>query len=78
MEKEDGEEYGQDGSWRVMELSNIDGNITKLKSVLNFLLRKSEIFSINGNGGKNFPKMKSIFPFSFEFEISYMKSQSYA
>ena len=78
MEEEDGEEYGQDGRWRVMELSNINGYVTKLKSALKFLLRNSEIFSINGNGGKNFPKMKSIFPFSFEFEISYMISQTYA
>ena len=78
MEEDDGYESEGDAWWKAMEQSNGNGNVTKLKSVLNFLLRKSEIFSINGNGGKNFTKMKSIFPFSFEFEISYMKSQSYA
>ena len=78
MEEEGGEEEGQDGWWRAMELPNVNDNVTKLKSVLNFLIRKSEIFSINGNGGKNFPKMKSIFPFNFEFKISYMIFQSYA
>ena len=63
MEKEDEEEGGQDGRLRGMELSNVNGNVTKLKSALNFLLRKSEIFSINVNREKNFLKIKFIFPF---------------
>ena len=63
MEDEDGEEDAQDGSQRVMVLSNVNGNVTKLKSALNFFRSKSEIFSINGNGEKNFPKMKFYFPF---------------
>ena len=78
MEEEDGEEDGQDGWWRGMKLSNVNGNVTKLKSALSSFRSKSEIFSINVNGGKNFSKMKSIFPFSFEFKISYMTFQSYA
>ena len=44
MEDDDGEEEGQDGRLRAMELSNVNGNVTKLKSALNFLIRKSEIF----------------------------------
>ena len=46
MEEEDGEEDGQDGWWRGMELSNVNGNVTKLKSAPNFLIRKSEIFPL--------------------------------
>ena len=42
MEEKDGEEYGQDGSGRVMEFSNVNENITKLKSDLHLLIRKSK------------------------------------
>ena len=52
MEEEDGEEDGQDGWWRGMELSNVNDNVTKLKSTLSSFRSKSEIFSINGNGKK--------------------------
>ena len=69
MKKEGLEEDGQYGRWRVIELSNVNGNVTKLKSVLNFLIRKSEIFSINGNGEKNFTKMKFIYPFSISILV---------
>ena len=63
MEEDDGCESEGDGWLRGMELSNVNDNVTKLKSALNFLLRKSEIFSINVNREKNFPKIKFIFPF---------------
>ena len=53
MEDENGEEDGQDGRWRVMELSNVNGNVTKLKSALNFLIRKSEIFPNGWKWWKN-------------------------
>ena len=47
MEDDDGEEEGQDGRWRAMELSNVNGNVTKLKSALSSFRSKSEIF-LNG------------------------------
>ena len=34
MEEEDGEEDGQDGWWRGMELSNVNGNVTKWRAPL--------------------------------------------
>ena len=67
MEDDDGEEEHQDRWWRAMELSNVNGNVTKLKSALSSFRSKSEIFSINGNGKKNFTKIKSIYPFSILF-----------
>ena len=67
MEEEDGEEDGQYGWWRVMMLSNVNGNVTKLKSALSSFRSKSNIFSINGNGKKNFTKIKFIYPFSILF-----------
>ena len=63
MEYEDGEEYGQDGRSRVMELSNINENVTKLKSALNFLIRKSEIFPNGWQWWKTLTKIKFIYPF---------------
>ena len=47
MEDDDGEEERQDGRWRAMELSNVNGNVTKLKSALSSFRSKSEIF-LNG------------------------------
>ena len=44
MEDDDGEEEGQDGRWRAMEFSNVNGNVTKLKSALRSFRIKSEIF----------------------------------
>ena len=67
MEDEDGKEDAQDGNQRVMVLSNVNGNVTKLKSALSSFRSKSDIFSINGNGKKNFTKIKSIYPFSILF-----------
>ena len=63
MEDDDGEEERQDGWWRAMELSNVNGNVTKLKSALSFFRSKSEIFPNGWQYWKNFSKIKFIYPF---------------
>ena len=53
MEDDDGEEERQDGWWRAMELSNVNGNVTKLKSALSSFRSKSEIFPNGWQWWKN-------------------------